>query len=130
MASPLTLSWDQIERLAGTVGDVGALVEGARGEAVPLRALLDLVDLDPAATRCHVFSSDRSYSASIPLDDAVSGGWLAFRLDGQPLPTEFGGPFRLSVAQGTTLCWNVKDVAELRLTAEKQPDSVPERPTH
>jgi hypothetical protein len=37
---------------------------------------------------------------------------------------------RLTVVAGTTLCWNVKDVAELRFAPEQEPDDVPENPPH
>ncbi len=40
------------------------------------------------------------------------------------------GPYRLIVASGVTLCWNVKQVAELKLTAGAEPDDVPAEPTH
>ena len=52
------------------------------------------------------------------------------RLGDGPLPAERGGPFRLTVAAGATLCWNVKDVGELHFSTERLPDSVPERPSH
>ncbi|MDP8959936.1 MAG: molybdopterin-dependent oxidoreductase [Actinomycetota bacterium] len=75
-------------------------------------------------------SDDGLYRASIPREELVSKGWLAFAEDGQPLGRERGGPLRLVVPQGRTLCWNVKAVAELRLTAEGEPDSVPKDPDH
>jgi len=34
------------------------------------------------------------------------------------------------VAEGSTLCWNVKQVGSLRATPERVPDSVPENPPH
>ena len=93
----------------------------------------------PSVLRCRWprSSIDRSSTtppstarSSIPIDDLRTGGGLAFALDGEPLPDERGGPLRLTVAQGGTLCWNVKDVGELRFTAHREPDSVPAKPTH
>ncbi len=126
----VAVPWAELRRLPGLVGDVGTLVPGAVGTAVPVASILDRIDLGPEATHCSVVSRDASYSASIPIDDLRSGGWLAFALDDAPLPAEHGGPLRLTVAEGATLCWNVKDVAELRFTTGKEPDSVPERPSH
>ncbi len=125
-------AWD-IEDLAGVPGripDLGDRAEGFAGEAVPLRPLLDAAGPDGAATHATVISDDGHYRASIPLDELRDNGWLAFRLDGEPLPRERGGPLRVVVPQGRTLCWNVKSAVEIEVTAGPQPDSVPENPPH
>jgi DMSO/TMAO reductase YedYZ molybdopterin-dependent catalytic subunit len=85
--------------------------------------LVDL-DIDATATHCSVISTDGSYTASIPIADLRSGGMLRF------VPPDDGGPIRLQVLDGSTLCWNVKDVGELRFTAGSEPDSIPPDPTH
>lgn len=103
--------------------ELGELAEG--GTTVPVASILDRFPVDPAATYCSVISTDASYSASIPIDDLRDGGWLAYSL-----PPDLGGPLRLTVTEGSTLCWNVKDVGELRFTADREPDSVPAKPTH
>lgn len=124
------LAWETLDELPGVVDDAGEVAEGAVGAAVPVASILDRSNIDDAAGYCSVVSRDHRYSASIPIDDLRTGGWLAFALDGEPLPDEQGGPLRLTVAQGGTLCWNVKDVGELRFTADREPDSVPAKPTH
>ena len=100
--------------------ELAALLTAAPEQQLPVDQLLAGVVIDPAARRVHVVSRDSSYSASIPIEDFRRGGVL----------TREAGGYRLRVMEGTTLCWNVKDVAELRFTATKEPDSVPERPTH
>jgi DMSO/TMAO reductase YedYZ molybdopterin-dependent catalytic subunit len=114
---------------ADTVADAASVAAGAVGRAVRVAALL--ADAGPLrdATHCTVISSG-GYRASIPLVDLTAGGWLAFSDGDGPLPEDKGGPFRLTVAQGSTLCWNVKQVAMLRLTAGPEPDDVPENPPH
>ena len=107
MATPRTFAADELDALSDP-----------RGLAVA--AVLDEIDIDTGATRVHVISRDETYSASIPIEDIRSGGRLTVEDDG----------LRLRVLDGTTLCWNVKDVGTLRLTATREPDSVPERPTH
>lgn len=104
---------------AGPIGSV----------AVPVGALLDRVDLPADATHVTAVSDDGAYTASIPLDDARSGGRL-YVGDVGTLGRSMGGPFRLIVHEGSTLCWNVKAVGEFRLTDGPEPDSVPESPTH
>jgi hypothetical protein len=125
-----SLSWDEIAAIPGAVADLSNIAKGAVGEAIPVAAVVDLAAPARDAAFCTVVAADDSYTASIPIADLRDGGWLVFRLDGRPLPTDKGGPLRLTVARGKTLCWNVKDVAELRFTAAKEPDSVPARPTH
>ena len=86
--------------------------------------LLDQLAIDRLATHCTVVSSDGSYTASIPIGELREGGELTIE------PPERGGPIRLRVLDGSTLCWNVKDVGELRFTAGKESDSVPANPPH
>ena len=116
-----SLEWSEIDSIADGAGD---------GGDVAMASILEHLVIDPAATHCSVVSQDGSYSASIPLDELREGGWLAFALDGKALTGDLGGPLRLTVREGTTLCWNVKDVGELRFTVGEEPDSVPKKPTH
>ena len=125
-----TIEWSELGDIADAADGAGRLSDGASDAAVPVASVVEPFPIDPSATHCSVVSRDSSYSASIPVDELLGDGWLAYALDGKPLPAEKGGPFRLTVRQGTTLCWNVKDVGELRFTAGKEPDSIPERPTH
>ena len=129
-ANTSSVDWSELGSLPGVVADVTAVAPGAVGRAVPISVLLDRVRPGQQATHVTVISSDGSYRASIPLDEVATGGWLAFALDDAPLPAERGGPLRLTVAEGTTLCWNVKDVAEMRFTVGSEPDDVPEKPPH
>ena len=57
-----------------------------------------------------VESEDGAYRASIPIDELASKGLVIYGLDGAELPRERGGPFRMLVSGGRTLCWNVKGV--------------------
>ena len=97
--------------------DVDKMLTGPEPNAA---SLLDTVDIEQGVTRVHVSSRDGSYSASIPIEDFCRGGVVS---------SEQGG-YRLRVISGATLCWNVKDVGSLRLTTTREPDSVPEKPTH
>ena len=112
------------------VADAASVAAGAVGTAVRVGEILDQVTVEHGATHCTVISQGGAYRASIPLDDLREDGWLAFSEAGGPLPDNRGGPFRLTVAEGSTLCWNVKRVATLRVTAGPEPDDVPENPPH
>jgi hypothetical protein len=110
-------------------GDLGRLpgVDPDRFEApaLPAASLLEILDIDPAADHVTVESGDGHYRASIPIDELRRGGWL---LVGQA--EDRGGPVRLIVEEGRTLCWNVKGVVALRFTIGPEPDSVPANPEH
>jgi DMSO/TMAO reductase YedYZ molybdopterin-dependent catalytic subunit len=123
-------TWEELLALPGSVAEAATVAAGAVGLAVPVAAILDSVAIADAATHGTVVSSDGGYTASIPIDTLRSGGWLAIALDGRPLPHDLGGPLRLTVADGTTLCWNVKDAGSIRLTDAPESDSVPENPPH
>ena len=115
---------------SSTVADVATVAAGAVGTAVRVGEILDRVTIGHGATHCTVISQGGAYRASIPLEDLRATGWLAFAEEGQTLPEHRGGPFRLTVAGDSTLCWNVKRVATLRVTAGPEPDDVPENPPH
>lgn len=77
--------------------------------------LLERVALRRGVDHGTVVSGVDGYRASIPLDDLRRG------------VLENG---RLTIPGGRTLCWNVKDVVRIELSAGKQPDDVPEDPPH
>jgi hypothetical protein len=76
----------------------------------PLVALLDLVGPVAGADHATVWSRDRQFHASIPLD-VLRDGHL---VDG-----------RLRLPDPPTRCWDVKDVARIEVTFGARPDSVP-----
>jgi DMSO/TMAO reductase YedYZ molybdopterin-dependent catalytic subunit len=110
----------------GEIGRLPGLREGRfPWPALPAAALVDAVDPATGADHVLVESGDGHYRASIPLTEMRRGGWLLVGV-----PADRGGPLRLVVEQGRTLCWNVKQVAALRFTEGPVPDSVPENPPH
>lgn len=124
VAAPRTLDRSGVEKL-GDLIDVSGM--GFDGWGVPVRGLLE--DARTEATHASVESEDGHYRASIPLSD-LGRGVLVIESNGEPLSRDSGGPFRLIVPEGRTLCWNVKGVAEIRFTAGPEPDSVPANPSH
>ncbi len=99
---------------------------GASGETViPLRAVVEQTGLSAAADHVSAVSADGSYTASIPLSEALAKGEI--RVGG---PSEGGPPIRLEVPGGLTKCWNVKGLGLLRVTEGPEPDSLPDVLTH
>ncbi len=81
----------------------------------------DLLPDDARATHASFDSVARDYRASIPIDVVRGQGVILIDEDGR---------LRLRVREGRTLCWNVKDVGSIRLTAGPEEDSVPANPPH
>ena len=95
------------------------------GTVVTVRRVIEDAGPAPSATHVTALSADGSYSASIPLGEAVSKGEIH-------VDQAAGGslPIRLLVPDGMTLCWNVKGLGRLRVTEGPEPDSLPEVLTH
>lgn len=81
--------------------------------------ILDGIQLSDEITHVTVIASD-GYRASIPIQTLRTGGLLSL---------EDGG-WRLKVADGDTLCWNVKGVVGLEPTHGRVEDDIPENPSH
>jgi DMSO/TMAO reductase YedYZ molybdopterin-dependent catalytic subunit len=96
---------------------------------VAVADIVDRVRPTNAATHCTVVSSLDGYRASIPIPQIRSGGRLSFA-PGRDVDPDVAGQLRLTVTDGTTLCWNVKGVAELHFASGRDPDDVPDRPPH
>lgn len=125
VAEPRAFTSEELARIP----TVEATVPGRKGRpdikgaAFALRDVLDRVKPSPAATHATCISADGLYSASIPLCDLREKGLVLHTPDGP-------SPWRLVVPEGRTLCWNVKGLISLKLTAGPGDDAVPENPPH
>jgi hypothetical protein len=81
--------------------------------------ILDDTQLSEDITHVTVIASD-GYRASIPIQTLRTGGLLSLE----------DGEWRLKVADGDTLCWNVKGVVRLEPTHGRAVDDIPENPSH
>ncbi|MDH3499898.1 MAG: molybdopterin-dependent oxidoreductase [Acidimicrobiia bacterium] len=123
---PLEIDLAAAHGHAGVVDAPGEL----GGKALRVGAVLR--DAAPTRDAAHVtfVSGDGLYRAAVPIADAADKGLLLVGSDDAGLSPSVGGPIRLIVPDGDTLCWNVKNVVEMRVTVEKETDSVPNQPTH
>jgi DMSO/TMAO reductase YedYZ molybdopterin-dependent catalytic subunit len=100
---PVTWSWDEIHALpassyAGAIHCVTTWSKfGMTFTGVSMDALLAAAGPLPTAT--HVMArSHTGYTTNLPLEDVTGDkAWVAWEVDGVPLPTEHGGPARLLV---------------------------------
>ena len=100
------------------VPDVGALVEGRSGAAVRFAALAELAGPKASAKLVHVESSDGGFTANLPLEQALSAGLVLYALDDEPLPAQFGGPFRLLFIDNEDCSVNVKFLGRVEFVDE------------
>ena len=127
VASPLTLSLDDIRRMrserrsaviecagngrglfelpatSGVQWGLGA-VSNATWTGVPLRALLERAGVQESAQHFWMEAADQSplpaapkFLRSIPRETAFNDVFVAFEMNGQPVPLQHGGPLRLVV---------------------------------
>ena len=109
----------------GALPDAAVINPTSRGRAVPVRLLM-------STDQPFIVASDQTgtYTACIPTVDMLHGGNLVVGTIEEPLTSAEGGPVRLIVVDGSTLCWNVKHVTSLRAVPERVPDSIPANPSH
>jgi 2-dehydropantoate 2-reductase len=126
---PITLDRAAIAALPAEhrLPDVGAVVPGLRGAGIRVRGLLDLPALAIGATHATFHAGDGSFAASLTLEQAREHGILLYELDGEPVPIEKGGPFRLVAPGLGDLCANVKGVARIEVTKGPGKDTRPSR---
>ena len=93
VGQPLSLDADDLARLDGQIPDVGTVVAGRSGAAVPLASNLAAASPTDEATHLTLESTDGAFAASLPIE-LLEGGLLLYRLGDEPLPPRFGGPFR------------------------------------
>lgn len=109
----------------GALPDATVIQPTSRGKAVPVRLLMSTDQPFIVAS-----DEDGAYTACVPTVDMLHGGNLLVGTTEEPLTSAEGGPVRLIVVDGSTLCWNVKHVASLRAVPERVPDSTPANPSH
>ena len=131
MTRVLNLGARPLLALGAWTGTVRTTTQELTGKGVTISALLDAAGPLPAATHGTILAADDDYAASIPLGRLRANGILLLSNSiGEPLSAAQGGPFRVVVPDGMTLCWNVKGATGLDVTSGPVPDSIPDTPPH
>lgn len=107
------------------VPDVSLLAKGLRGTGVRMRGLLEMAPLSPDVDHVTFHSQDGKFFACLTLAEAKEYGILLYEMDGEPIPVENGGPFRLVAPGLGDLCANVKAVERIELTKGLGKDTRP-----
>jgi G3E family GTPase len=101
--------------LPDQVPDVGALIPGRAGAAVPLREVLRGAGIDIEGGRSLVVvARDGFVTPPTPASELLDG-LIVHSLGGGALPEPQGGPFRLLVPGRKDACGNVKGVVRITL---------------
>jgi DMSO/TMAO reductase YedYZ molybdopterin-dependent catalytic subunit len=123
---PTTWSWDEIHALPQSDydGAIHCVTTWSKFDmhwsGVAVDTLLAAARPSPAATHVVAYSHT-GYTTNVPLADVTDGkAWVAFAVDGQPLPRDHGGPARLLVPH--LYFWkSAKWVAGLRVLDHDEP---------
>jgi DMSO/TMAO reductase YedYZ molybdopterin-dependent catalytic subunit len=123
---PRTWSWDEMHALPASTysGDIHCVTTwsklGMHFSGVSIDTLLEAAGLQASAGYV-LASSHTGYTTNLPLADVTGGkAWVAFEVEGRPLPVEHGGPARLLVPH--LYFWkSAKWVSGLRLMDHDEP---------
>ena len=107
------------------VSDVSTTVGGRKGTGVRLRGLLDIPALQLGADHVTFHSHDGKFSASLTLQQARDFGILLYDMEGESIPDQKGGPFRLITPGLGDLCANVKGVNRIEVNQGVGKDTRP-----
>jgi 2-dehydropantoate 2-reductase len=107
------------------VTDVSTTIGGRQGKGIRLRGLLDIPALQIGADHVTFHSHDGKFSASLTLQQARGYGILLYEVEGEAIPDQKGGPFRLITPGLGDLCANVKGVNRIEVTRGSGKDTRP-----
>jgi hypothetical protein len=127
----LTFGFVDLAALPDQVAQVGTLIPGRAGNAVRLRALLEVAGVREHATHITFSASADNFSASVPLAAVIDRAVLVYRQGLEPLSTQQGGPVRLFITdvesydvESLNACTNVKDLDHICLTVAPEVDTL------
>lgn len=135
MEKPLELSFEDLALAPENqqILDVSRIDPKRSGDAVSLAWLLEAAQIRDSAVYLGLHSSSDDFHASIPLQPVRERAFLIYRMDGLPVPTSAGGPFRFYIPDFASChteevdeCANVKFVDHVELTTQKGFDNRPE----
>ena len=97
------------------ISDVGIIQPGMTGHGIRVKGLLDVPALAIGADHVTFHADDGRFAASLTLSQAIAYGIVVYQIDGQSVPTNKGGPFRLITPGLDDMCANVKGVSRIEV---------------
>lgn len=132
--TPLQLTYDDLLAFpeADQVLDVSRFSPARKGDGVALEALLARARPRPDADYLTLHADRDDFHVSIPLEATRSEGIVVYRLGGQPLSPDQGGPVRFLIRDPSACrtselddCANVKYLSRIELSHRKGRDTRP-----
>jgi DMSO/TMAO reductase YedYZ molybdopterin-dependent catalytic subunit len=131
----IDISYEELAAFAADVQvpDVSRFQANRKGDGVTLESLLKRVRPQESATYLTLHATLDDFAASIPLEAVRGEGILVYRVDGEPMTENKGGPFRFLIRNPAAChtdelddCANVKFLDRIELTAGRGRDTRPE----
>ncbi len=114
------------------VADVSRFHPKRQGEGVQLAAILERVGVRPEANYVTLHADRDDFHVSVPLEPLREQGILVYRLGGEGLGVDQGGPIRFLVRDPSVChtgeldeCANVKYLSRIELTSRRGRDTRP-----
>lgn len=131
---PLELTFERLAAIPAEyqITDVSRIDPKRQGDAVKLSGLLQVAGVRSTAKYLGLHSQTDDFHASIPLEPVRERAFLIYRLNGEPLSSKNGGPYRFYIPDFAAChtheideCANVKFVDHIELTANMGHDNRP-----
>ena len=97
------------------ISDVGIIQPGMTGQGIRVKGLLDVPALAIGADHVTFHADNGRFAASLTLSQAIEYGIVVYQIDGQSVPANKGGPFRLITPGLDDRCANVKGVSRIEV---------------
>jgi len=134
VARPLVLTFEDLSGMPVETqeADVSRFQPGRKGDAVTLDSLLSLAGPETGVSHITLHADRDDFHVSIPLAAIREQGLVVYKVGGDPLPVESGGPIRLLIRDPAAChtgeldeCANVKYLSRIELTRQRGRDTRP-----
>lgn len=124
---PVTLDRIALAQLPAEhqIPDMRVVQPGMNGQGIRVKGLLDIPAFEIGADHVTFHAYDGRFAASLTLSQAIEYGILVYQVDGQSVPANEGGPFRLLTPGLDDLCANVKGVSRIEVRCGPGKDTRP-----
>lgn len=110
VSNPLSLSYDDLRRLPKVTASPSLVCQGfftdvANWSGASLQTILEMAGVEPTAERIKMKAAD-GYSSVLTLEEALKpANFLAYELEGEPLPVLHGFPVRAVIPAKNGNAW-------------------------
>jgi len=117
VVQPVTLDRVALAQLPAEhqIFDMSVVHSNMNGQGIRVKGLLDIPACEIGADHVTFHASDGRFAASLTLSQAIEYGIVVYQIDGQAVPANKGGPFRLITPGLGDLCANVKGVSRIEV---------------